>query len=117
MAKPAAPRRPSASRKPSVVSAGWLTFLSNHPTPYTAAFAKRTPMPKGFTLTRLVQATLKTLAVGKWATCTFRKDGASVVLVAFADKADFDRVKTHHKGQAWSSSIKGAIDGFQVVLP
>lgn len=115
MAKPASRRRRSTSGMS--INAGWISFLSNHPMPYTAAFAKGTPLPKGVTLTRVVQRNLRTLAVGKWSTCTFRKGGASLVLVAFADKADFDRAKAHHQGQPWSSLIKGAIDGFQVVLP
>lgn len=99
------------------VNKSWAAFLTAHPAPYTAAFALRGELPKGQTLLRLVQMSLATHATGKWATLSHREDKASLVLVALREKGDFDRLKAHHNGQAWKSTVVGAVDGFKVVLP
>lgn len=113
-AKKAAASKPA---KPPKIKAGWVTFLTAHPSLYTAAFGKRTPMPVGVTLTAAVKASLKGLVNGAWETQTLKQGGATLVLVGFADKADFDAVKAHFNGQPWRSTIPGSIDGFQYMLP
>lgn len=74
-------------------------------------------LPKGMTLTKLVQDSVKSHSAGKWETLTVKSSGAAAVLVAFADQNDFDLVKAHHKGKLWQSTIAGSVAGFSVVLP
>ena len=114
-AKPAAPKKVSKPKMPKPKKS-WIAFLQAHPTPYTAIFAKETPI-KGTTLTKAVRGLLKTLAAGRWETLTFTDRGATVVWVAFADQADFDTAKKHFNGQPWRSNVIGAVDGFQYTLP
>lgn len=96
----------------------WATFLTANSTLYTAVFAKgATPLVSGITLTKAVQSSLKSLAIGKWETTTIRQGGKTVVIVAFADKDDFNKVKSHHSGKPWKSIVRGSIDGFSVILP
>jgi hypothetical protein len=109
-AKPAPPRR----SKP-LYNATFLAFLQANPGFYVGSFARRGNLvPKDLTLARLVRHSMKQLTSGKWAATTIKQGNVAVVLVAFVDKIDFDRVKAHHNGKPWTSPFSGASDAFSV---
>jgi hypothetical protein len=110
----ASPPKPKQPSRPKV---GWLKFLQAHPKLYTATFAKKTPPPKGKSLTVAVRHGLKSMVHGPWESMTLKENGATAVVVAFADKADFDAAKIHFNGQPWKSNVVGSVDGFQVTFP
>lgn len=110
----AVPTKTPTRRKP-LYNATFLAFLKANPGFYIGAFARLgNPLPKGITLARLVRHSMKQLTSGKWAATTLKQGKATAVLVAFADKADFDKVKAHHGGRPWRSPFTDASDAFSV---
>jgi hypothetical protein len=107
----------AARRKAPAKNATWTKFLSAHPQVFTAVFGTKIALPPRVTLNRLVQSSVKTLVAGRSATLSAKQGNAAVVFVALADKADFDKLKAHHKGKPWTSTVPGSVDGFQVYLP
>jgi hypothetical protein len=106
-----------ARKRPKKVSR-WVAFLTANPAPYTGIFALgEITLPKGFTPTKLIRKSLTDLTSGKWETLTAKDNGKTFVFAAFADKADFDKVKLHHNGKLWKSNIVGSVDGFSVTIP
>lgn len=110
--KPTPPRR----RKP-LYNATFLAFVQANPGFYLGSFASlRSPLPKGFTLTRLIRRSMKQLSSGKWVSTTIKQAKATAVLVAFADKSDFDKAKAHHSGKPWTSPFPTASDAFSAFV-
>ena len=103
--------------KPPANLTKWKAFTAAHSSIYVGGFAKSSPVGGGISLSKLVQNSMKGLTTGAWSYTTISQGNSTLVIVGFADKADFDAVKAHFKGQPWKSPPVAAADAFYVAWP
>lgn len=111
-AKPKAlpmPKQPKPP-KPSPAPESWKDFLAAHPTYWIGGFKRHSKLVRGLSAT--VLAALKPVVRGKMASWSVIR--GEELLVAFADKADFDAVKLRSKGATSQTNLPGAQGAFSV---
>jgi hypothetical protein len=106
--KPKAPK----PLKPAPAPKAWKAFLAAHPTYWIGAFKRHSRVIGG--LSASVQAVLKPIVRGQMASWSAIR--GEELLVAFADKADFDAAKVHFRGATSSTNLPGAQGAFTVRL-